>query len=282
MKKITFIVFSLFLFLSFTKSPVHAQMIVDDSSKNVIDLKVVRSTTFYKSLSGKTIEYTPENLELINKTKLEDIKSYKKLTGIALTEEEVGITNTRNTLNRASLPPVIPVFEGKLMLVQQVLYKGTSGTNYKYQYRSVAEWHGNPLVHFTDVLASGWDSSAIPVANTFRGYWLQEQRVADGHGGTTLIREDKKLDADSDSFNGSGNAVKFSPGGGEYQVITMDRDILVPMSKAGDPANIITKYHHTYANLTGIAITIGPFAVNISSTWGDDTTVEYSFNYGDK
>jgi len=61
------------------------------SQEHSVKLKVVKSTTYYNSLDGERIEYNSENEKRIAKTKLEDIKNYKKLTGKSISYEDVGL-----------------------------------------------------------------------------------------------------------------------------------------------------------------------------------------------
>ncbi|MER3122355.1 hypothetical protein ABQG71_14255 [Bacillus altitudinis] len=258
------------------------------SQEHSVKLEVVKSTTYYNSLDGERIEYNSENEKRIAKTKLKDIKKYKKLTGKSISYEDVGLKDNGDlgesdkihTLS--SLPPTDPATNSKLLISQQVFYKGTSGTNYKYQYHSYAEWFKKPVNHKKDAFAVAWDTSAVPLSGAFEGDWQQQKAVADGKGGLTHVTEDKQLSADTDSYKNYGHGVSLSPGYGDTQFITMDRDVLVPTSKKGDPANIITKYHHTYATINGISISVGPASISFSDSWGDDLVTEYSFVYGDR
>ncbi|NPC93871.1 hypothetical protein HOO54_17015 [Bacillus sp. WMMC1349] len=293
MKKFNFILFLLLLSsLTFYGGTVSAKekVVEDPAAKqgHSVDLKVEKSTAYYNSLSGERIEYTPENELLIAKTKLEDMVKYKKLTGKSISYEEVGLRDTDNSKKTtkfhtlSSLSPTEPATNDKLLIAQQVFYKGTSGSNYKYQYHSYAEWFKTPINHKKDAFATAWDTSAVPLSGTFEGYWQQQKAVADGNGGIKYVTEDKKLSADPDSYKNYGHGVILAPGYGDTQFMTMDRDILVPQSKKGDPANIITKYHHTYATISGVAISVGPAAITFSGSWGDDLVTEYSFTYGDR
>ncbi|TYS10242.1 hypothetical protein FZC70_09530 [Bacillus subtilis] len=293
MKKINFILILLVLISSLTiyggTASAKGKVTRDDASQeHSVELEVVKSTAYYNSLDGERIEYTPENEILIAKTKLEDIEKYKKLTGKSISYEEVGLKDTNNSEESgkihtlSSLPPTEPATNSKLLIAQQVFYKGTSGTNYKYQYHSYAEWFKTPVNHKKDAFATAWDTSAVPSSGTFKGYWQQQKAIADGKGGLTYVTEDKRLSADADSYKNYGHGVILSPGYGDTQFMTMDRDVLVPQSKKGDPANIITKYHHTYATINGVAISVGPAAISFSGSWGDDLVTEYSFTYGDR
>ncbi|MGG1247936.1 hypothetical protein [Bacillus spizizenii] len=290
MKKISFILILIVLISSLTISggtvSANYKEVKDAANQeHSVELKVEKSTSYYNSLDGKQIEYTPENELLIAKTKMEDLEKFKKLTGKSLSYEDVGL-NTKGSsgsfTSLSSLPSTEPAIDSKLLITQQVFFKGTSGSNYKYQYHSYAEWFKTPVNHKKDAFATAWDTSAVPLSGTFNGYWQQQKAVADGRGGITYVTEDKNLSADADSYKNYGHGIILAPGYGDTQFMTMDRDVLVPQSKHGDPANIITKYHHTYATVEGVSISVGPASISFSGSWGDDLVTEYSYRYGDR
>lgn len=260
--------------------------LASQGGKTIVINKIGEIKTFYKSLDGSKIEYNSDNQEIIYKKKLEDLATYNKVTGDSLTLEDFQpIKQSNDITTLAALPNngFNVKNSGKLELAQQVIYLGSTSTQYRYTYISNANWNGKPLNTKTDVLASAWDNGAVATANTFTGQWWQDKLIADGKGGTTGIYEEKKLSMLGAQPYGQYTRIKL--GDGDFQGINMTREVRVAKSKKGHPAYTVTKYFHTYYDLgTSISVTIGPASINIPDDWtsaGDETYVEYSYTYGD-
>lgn len=249
--------------------------------------KVAERKTFYKSLDGTKIEYTENNEDLIAKKKLDDLNKYNELTGQSLTIADIQSNNGGNQdINTMAALPNNGLqikTTGDLQVVQQVVYLGSTTTQYRYLYASTARWNKTPFNTKTDILGTAWNADAVATANSFSGNFYQEQEVADGKGGTTWLTENKNLSmADPKSY---GHYVKTNLGNGSLQEIHMNREVRVAKDKKGHPAYVLTKYFHTYYNIGGsISASIGPVSVEVSPDWlsaGDETYVEYSYSYGD-
>lgn len=251
-----------------------------------IDLEIVgEQKTYYRSLDGSRIEYTDENQDIIKKKKLEDVKKYNELTGESLTLADIDPTAQPIIQPLGYLPGggYNVKTNGKLELAQQVVYLGQTSTQYKYLYVSNAFWNGKPFNTKKDIMATAWDVDAVATANTFQGHWYQAQAAADGNGGIRWLYEEKTLEMkDPKAY---GHYVTLTLGDGEYQNINMSREVRVAKDKVGHPAYVVTKYFHLYWDLGNISVNIGPASIDIPRTWlavnGDETVVEYSYNYGD-
>jgi hypothetical protein len=256
----------------------------------VADLEIKNAKRYYVTLDGEKIEYTEENLNKIVEQKEKDVKEYNTLTGESLTVSDLGGNHLLRIGERQGITPMrsLPnygynmVINGKLELVQQVIYLGSTSTQYRYLVVSNAAWNGSPLNTKQDVMASAWDVEGVATANTFAANWFQQKEVADGKGGTTWINESKQLQADPDSNKAYGHGVKFTLGEGDFQNIHMEREIRVSKNYTGHPAYIQTKYFHKYGSIGSVGINIGPASVSFSgANLGDVTLVEYSYDYGD-
>ncbi|PWW17078.1 hypothetical protein DFO73_1328 [Cytobacillus oceanisediminis] len=257
-----------------------------------IDLQVKSAKTYYVSLDGSRTEYTEQNEEIIKEKKLADLKKYNEMTGdsksiLELSGPEPLMINesqdmvTASTTATGALPPIKTEPNGDLEIWQQVLYLGPWDGHMNYKYISNASWYDAPFNTKTDAFATAFDTFAVAKADSFQANWFQDQAVPDGNGGITYITEEKQLSADTDSFKLYGHGVKVKIGEGSYQNISMSREVLVGTSHIGDPAYILTKYHHTYGTITGLAINIGPAAISFEGAWGDDTILEFNYTYGD-
>ncbi|GAA1386775.1 hypothetical protein [Peribacillus frigoritolerans] len=252
----------------------------------VVDEVEVEEKSYYVSLDGTKTEYTEENEELITQKKIEDLKTYNEATGESLEIENVYPSKVKQNFGislMAALPKdgIKTKIKGDLELTQQVIYLGSTSTQYKYSFVSNAHWNDTPLSTKTDILGSAWSEEAVAKADTFSGFWDQGKEIADGKGGTTWTFDDKKLSMKSPKAYGQ--YVTVSLGGGDYQNINMSREVRVGKSKKGEPAYVQTTYFHTYTNISGLSASIGPVSVDIPSKWlqsGDEIYVEYSFTFG--
>ncbi|MFJ7747497.1 hypothetical protein [Peribacillus sp. NPDC097295] len=162
--------------------------------------------------------------------------------------------------------------KGDMELTQQVIYLGSTSTQYKYLFVSNAHSNDKPLSTKTDVLGSAWSEEAVAKADSFSGFWDQGKEIADGKGGTTWTFDDKMLSMKSPKSYGHYVTIKL--GGGDYQNINMRREVRVGKSKKGEPA---------YVKTTCVSASIGPVSVDIPRKWlqsGYETYVEYSFTFG--
>lgn len=241
---------------------------------------------YYVSLDGTKTEYTKQNEEIITQKKIEDLKTYNEATGESLKFDDVYPSKAEQNPG-ISLMAALPGNgfktkpKGDLDLTQQVVYLGSTSTQYKYLFNSFASWYDKPVNTKTDILGTAWSEDAVAKADSFQGYWEQGKEIADGKGGTKWITESKTLSMKSPKAYGQYVSVKL--GDGDYQNINMRREVRVSKSKKGDPAYVITTYFHTYTSITGVSAAIGPVSVDIPSKWlqsGDETYVEYSFSFG--
>ncbi|TYS58289.1 hypothetical protein FZC76_22705 [Sutcliffiella horikoshii] len=257
-----------------------------------IDIQVKSAKTYYVSLDGSRTEYTESNNKKINEKKLADLKKYNEITGNSKSILELNTANslvqdkskdliTVNSSSTGEIPPIKTEPNGDLELMLQVLYLGPWDGQMNYKYISTATWNEKPFNTKTDAFGTAFDVNAVAKADSFQASWLQTQPVSDGNGGTTYITESKQLSPDPNAFEQYGHGVKIPLGDGSYQNISMSREVLVSTSNIGEPAYILTKYHHTYGTLSGIGISIGPASVTFEGTWGDDTILEYNYTYGD-
>ncbi|MGM0940372.1 MAG: hypothetical protein ACQEWU_05290 [Bacillota bacterium] len=269
-----------------------------------VDLEVDYIKHYYKSINGEKIEYTKENKDRILKQKIKDLKKFnsKRLYGqkeLTLRDIGTGVApefTVKETGNEAvikmspqedkgvfgTLPPADREINGDLMLVQNVNYLRRSGNNYRYLYNSYAEWFSPPAVTTKDAFASAWDVDAVGINGSFDSQlYMYSSGVGPNNPG---YEETVNLEPDPDEHAVYGNGVEFNIDHHESITVYMNREISVSGRKVGDPASIVTKYHHTTFNnpIGSIGINLGPSSVTFDGFDGGDVTyVGYNYKYGD-
>lgn len=263
-----------------------------------VKLRVKNIKKFYTSITGETIEYTEENLEKIKNQKLRDIELYKRKTGKNISIMELGdnkpftfnssnIKTNSYSLNSTVSNPTLPGPEveenGSLTLNTYVIFKEQSGVNLIYEYYSGAYWSETPIFTIVeDALATAFDIGAKGSANSFQGSMATTSYLPDGNGGIRADFRTQKLDYDIESFSGYGHGVKIPLTGNDEHVISMSREVSVPLSSKGQLGEVITKYHHSHLDLDGVfGIAIGPLSITFPGSSGTDYSIEYEYKYGD-